>query len=119
MSIKRQIQIRYEGFLRSLRAISLPRWLGGRTARLILFGAVLFFSAAYIMKIMSSATGGYQMHELEKQNQALETEVQKLLVEIADNSSMNSINSRISGLNMVEASGIKYLAAKNTSVAKN
>jgi hypothetical protein len=50
---------------------------------------------------------------------SLETEVRKLQVEIADNSSMSSISSRLVKLNMTEVSSVKYLTIKNTPVAKN
>lgn len=119
MSIKRQIQFKYRSLARSLQTISIPRWLTSKTARLGLFSIILLFSIAYIINTTSSATSGYQMRELEKQTLSLETEVQKLQVEIADNSSMSSISSRLVKLNMIEASSIKYLTTKNMVVAKN
>ena len=103
---------------RSLQTISLPQWLTSKTARLGLFSVIFLFSIAYVVNTTSSATSGYQMHELEKKTQTLETEVQKLQVEIADNSSMNNIQSRLVKLNMTEAAGIKYFTLKNTAVAK-
>lgn len=118
MSLKRQIQFRYQGMVRSLQTISLPKWLTSKITRLALFSIIFLFSFAYIIKTTASATSGYQMHELEKQTSALETEVQKLQVEIADNSSMNNIQSRLAKLNMIEANGIKYFKVKNTEVAK-
>ena len=119
MSIKRQIQFKYRNLLHSLQTIALPGWVTSRTARFGLVAIIFIFSAAYIFNTTASATSGYQMHELEKQTQTLETEVQKLQVEIADNSSMNSIQSRITKLNMVEASNIKYFSIKSATVAKN
>ncbi len=104
---------------RSLRSISVPSWLTSKTARLGLVSIIFFFSIAYIINTAASATSGYQMHELEKQTASLETEVQKLQVEIADNSSMSSISSRLVKLNMAEANNIKYLMVKNMVVAKN
>ncbi len=118
MSLKRQIQFRYQGMVRSLQTINVPRWLTSKTARLGLFSIIFIFSFAYIIKTTSSATSGYQMNELEKQTLVLEIEVQKLEVEIADNSSMNNIQSRLVKLNMIEAVGIKYFTVKNTEVAK-
>ncbi len=119
MSLKRQIQFKYKSLVRSLQTISLPEWLTSRTARVALVSIIFLFSIAYIINTTSSATTGYQMNELEKQTQALQTDVQKLQVEIADNSSMNNIQSRLAKLNMTEAVGIKYLTGKNTVVAKN
>ena len=119
MSFKRQIKYQYQNFKFSLQTISLPGWLTSPYLRLSLFAFIFLFSAAYIVNITSSATSGYQMHELEKKTLALEMEVRKLEVEIADNSSMSSIASRLVKLNMVEASGMMFLADKNSSVAKN
>jgi cell division protein YceG involved in septum cleavage len=119
MSIKRQIQHKYRNFVHAIETIAVPAWVTSRTTRVSLLAVILFFGIAYIVNTTSSATSGYQMHELEKQKLSLETEVQKLQVEIADRSSMSSISSRLAKLNMVEASNIKYLIVKNTPVAKN
>jgi cell division protein YceG involved in septum cleavage len=118
MSIKRQIQSKYRNMVHALQTISVPHWLTSTTTRLGLLSVIFLFGIAYIINTAASATSGYQMHELEKQTLSLETEVRKLEVEIADNSSMSSISSRLVKLNMVEASNIKYLAVKNTAVAK-
>lgn len=119
MSIKRQIQSKYQNLAHSLQSISVPVWLTSKTARLGLFSIIFLFGIAYIINTAASATGGYRMHELEKQTAALETEVQKLQVEIADNSSMTSISSRLVKLNMTDVSNVKYFTIKNTAVAKN
>jgi len=119
MSIKRQIQSKYKSLMHSLQTISMPGWLTSKTARLSLVSIIFLFGTAYIINTAASATSGYQMHELEKRTALLETEVQKLQVEIADNSSMSSISSRLVKLNMVEVNNIKYLVIKNTVVAKN
>ncbi|HSR88894.1 MAG TPA: hypothetical protein VLK22_00650 [Candidatus Udaeobacter sp.] len=119
MSIKRQIKFKYLGLIDSLQTLSLPRWLNSGTTRFGLLVIIFFFGIAYVVKTTASATSGYQVHELEKQTASLETEVQKIQVEIADNSSINNISSRVAKLNMVEVSGVKYLAIKNMAVAKN
>jgi hypothetical protein len=119
MSLKRQIQFKYQNLMHSLQTISVPAWLTSRTARLGLFSVIFIFSIAYIINTAASATTGYQVHELEKQTATLQTEVQKLQVEIADSSSINSISSRLVKLNMVEGNNVKYLITKNTVVAKN
>ncbi|TSC84767.1 MAG: Uncharacterized protein G01um101413_151 [Parcubacteria group bacterium Gr01-1014_13] len=119
MSIKRQIQFRYRSFIHAIETISMPQWLTSKTTRFGLLAVIFLFSIAYIVNTTSSATSGYQMHKLEKQKLALEIEVQKLQVEIADNSSMSSISSRLVKLNMTEVSSVKYLTVKNTPVAKN
>lgn len=119
MSIKRQIQSKYRNLVHALETISVPQWLTSRTTRVSLLAVIFLFSIAYIVNTTSSATSGYQMHELEKKMSLLEVEVQKLQVEIADNSSMSSISSRLVKLNMAEVGSVKYLTIKNTPVAKN
>ena len=119
MSLKRQIQHKYNNLLNSLQTIRLPLWVTSRATRVALFSIILFFSIAYIVNPTASATSGYKMHELEKQTALLETEVQKLQVEIADNSSMSSISSRLVKLNMVEIGSVKYFTNKSAVVAKN
>ena len=119
MSIKRQIQSKYRNLVHAIETISMPQWLTSKTTRFGLLVVIFLFSIAYVVNTTSSATSGYQMHELEKQKLSLETEVQKLQVEIADNSSMSSISSRLVKLNMTEVSNVKYLTIKNTPVAKN
>lgn len=118
MSIKRQIKFKYTNLVNSLQIIGLPSWATSRTARLALFSIIFFFSAAYIVKTTSAATSGYQVHDLEKQTAALENDVQKIQVEIADNSSIVNISSRLTKLNMVDATSVKYLTGQNTVVAK-
>ncbi len=119
MSLKRQLQYKYQNFKFSVQTISLPNWLTHRGIRVSMLLLIFFFSGAYILNMTSSATSGYEMRVLEKQAQTLEMEVRKLEVEIADNSSMTSIASRLGQLNMVEASAINHLAAQHNSVAKN
>lgn len=119
MSLKRQIQFKYKNFVASLRTISLPKWIFSKATRIILSVIIVAFGVAYVLNTTSSATSGFAMHKLEKELAALEIEVQKLQVEIADNSSMNNIQSRMVKLNMSEAGNIKYFTVKNTVVAKN
>ena len=119
MSLKRQIQYKYKNFISSARSVSLPKWVTSKSTRVILSLIIVFFGVAYVLNTTASATGGFEMNKLEKQVEALEAEVQKLQVEIASNSSIGEIQARLTKLNMVEASGIKYLPVKNTAVAKN
>lgn len=119
MSLKRQIQFKYKNFVSSCRAISLPQWITSKSMRVILSLTIVVFGVAYVLNTTSSATSGFEMNKLEKQVEALEAEVQKLQVEVASNSSVGNIQSRLTKLNMVPASGIKYLSVKNIVVAKN
>ncbi len=119
MSLKRQLKQKYQNFKFSLQTISLPSWMVHPRVRLILFFIIFIFSAAYIANMTASATSGYQVRVLEKQTEALQIDVQKLQVEVADNSSMNNIAGRIAKLNMVVVDNMHYLSVKDASVAKN
>jgi len=119
MSIKRQLQFRYRGFVNYLRSLSLPAWVDGPAIRVMIVGAIVVMGAAYILKTTSSATGGYELDKLETQVSSLQAEIQKIQIQIADNSSINSIQSRLATMNMVDAGSIKYmdLSAKDVAVA--
>lgn len=118
MSIKRHIRHKIHNFKLSLRSNFLPAWVFSPFVRLGLFAVIFLFSAAYMLNITSSATSGYQMRVLEKQAAALEMDVKKLEVEIADNTSITSIASRLQKTEMTEASGVRFLASNNSTVAK-
>ncbi len=119
MSIKRQIKNKYQNFKFSLQTISLPGWLNSRAVRVGLFSIIFIFGAAYIFNISASATSGYQIKVLEQKTDSLQDEIQKLEVQIADNSSINSIATRVEKLNMVESVGVaKQLSFNNNEVAK-
>lgn len=118
MSIKRQIQFKYTNFINSIKFLSLPGWFDSRAIRIFLIGAIVLVGSAYIIKTTSSTTTGYEMHKLEKEVAALDSEIQRTQIEIADYSSINSIQGRLAKMNMVEAGGIKYLGAKDVAVAK-
>ena len=119
MSIKRQLKFKYAGLINSLQTISLPTWMTSATARLGVLSIIFIFGVAYVVSITSMANSGYQTNKLQKQTVSLENEVQQLQVQIADNSSINSISSRVAKLNMVEADTFTYLKTQNGLVARN
>ena len=118
MSLKRQLQYKYQNLISGIRYVSLPKWIDSFAIRLIFLGFLLIFGTAYIIKTASSATSGYEFTKLEKQVAAMENDIQKVQIEIADNSSIKNVQSRLVKMNMVAANGFKYLSTK-ASVAKN
>ena len=118
MSIKRRFQYQYRNFIQSIVTIRLPNWLACKGMRLCLLLFIILFGAAYVFKTTSSASTGYQMSDLEQRAQELEMENKKLEIEIADNSSMQSIHKRLSGINMVTIANIQYFDSKENKVAK-
>jgi cell division protein YceG involved in septum cleavage len=119
MSIKRQVRYKYQDFKSSVQTMALPAWFMSPLFRLSLFGVIAFFGIAYILNMTSAATNGYQIQTLQTKADTLETEVQKIEVEIAEHSSISSIAKRVENLNMVESANMKHFTLKNNAVAKN
>ena len=118
MSLKRQIQFKCQNLVKGIQYITMPRWVDSLAIRVVFVVVLLVAGTAYIVKTASSATSGYEMTKLEKQIVVLENDIQKVQIEIADNSSIKNVQSRLVKMNMVPASGFKYFTTK-ASVAKN
>jgi hypothetical protein len=118
MSIKRQISHKLRTVAVAFQSDLLPAWIFSPVMRLGFCAIIVSFGAAYVVNITASATSGYQMRLLEKQVSALELDVRKLEVEIADNTSMSSIASRVQKTQMTEVADVKFLAGTNGAVAK-
>lgn len=119
MSYKRQLQAHYHNFLDAILTISLPEWLTGRTMRIGMLSFVMFMSVAYMGRINSAATSGYETRDLEKQLSEMNQEVQELNIKIADASSMNSLQKRLATLNMVSAENVvRYNAGAVVAMAR-
>lgn len=118
MSLKRRIEFKYNHFVNAIRCFKLPVWLDTKAVRIVLVGIIVFVGSAYIIKTTTSATSGYEMHELEKQAASLDSDIQKTQIEIADYSSINSIQSRLAKMNMVAVGNIEYFNNKDMAVAK-
>ncbi len=94
------------------------QWLYGTTFRALLLTVFLVFGLMYVVQTSSLSTKGYEINDLEKQIQVLEQENQRLELQIASNRSMNSIQERLVGLNMVEAGGsVEYVSLTGNAVA--
>lgn len=118
MSIKRRIQSQYRNLLHSIYTLRLPVWLICKTTRIILLLAIIIFGSAYIIKTASSASSGYQIYDLENKTQALTSDIKKVEIQIADYSSMSSIQSRLRGSGLVLVSQYQYYNPEEKAVAK-
>lgn len=96
----------------------MPSWVDSKALRFVLVGLVVVMGTAYIISTTSSTASGYEMNKLEDRVASLQTDIQKTQIEIADYSSINSIQSRLATMKMVEAGGIKYLNASDITMAK-
>jgi len=79
---------------------------------------IFVLGAAYITKISSTTTTGYELHKLEKQVELMSEETRKTDIQVAEYSSMGNIETRLAGLNMVKAPKVKYIVPVGTAVAK-
>jgi len=108
MSLKRRFKAQLNEFSNSLDNLRLPTYLSGKAARIVLSLVVVFCGVGYIFQVSSTAVSGYEINSLQNQSDDLKKEIQKLQVEIADYSSLNSVQVRAKNLGMVAVGDIKY-----------
>ena len=118
MSIKRQIQYQFTSFIKAISDINLPSWLSSVVLRVCLLVVITFFGSAYVIKTASGASNGYKIYELEEQVADLELNIDKLNVEVAEYSSLASINSRLKNVNLVSVGSLTFYNGAEQVVAK-
>lgn len=101
MSYKRQLQAHYRNLLNAILTITVPEWVSGRAMRASLLGVVVVMSVAYMIRINSAATRGYEAHNLEKQVAQMSVDLQNLQIKIADAGSMSNIEKKLADVNMI------------------
>lgn len=79
---------------------------------------MVVFGVMYVAQTNAISTKGYTMKDIEGQIQALEQENQKLEFEIATHRSMQSIQSRLSNLDLVATDNVKYVTLTGSAVAR-
>jgi len=77
----------------------------------------IVFGVMYIVQTNSISTKGYEMSDLEDQITLLEQDNQKLEFQIASNKSMKSIQTRLSGTELVAADSYQYGSLVGTAMA--
>ncbi len=111
MSYKRQLQAHYHNFMEAVLTMSLPQWLVGRKMRVGMLSFVMIMSVAYMGRINSAATSGYETRDLENQLSAVSQDIQELNIKIADASSMNNIQKRLMTMDMVAVENVAHYNA--------
>lgn len=97
---------------------AVKRWFLGTACRFVFGALVVIFGVMYVAQTNAISTKGYTMQDIERQIQALEQENQKLEFEIANHRSMQSIQSRLSNLNLVATDSVKYVTLTGSAVAR-
>jgi len=88
------------------------------TFRMGLVVFIVLFGFLYIWQTNSISTKGYELSDLEQQIKQLERENRKLDVHVAEYSSMQNIQERLGGMNLVSADNIEYVTLVGTAVAQ-
>lgn len=122
MSWKRRVKYQFDYYRRRALGVfgyaALPDYLTGKTARVIYVVLLAAASLAYVCQTSLAAGSGYEMRDLQKKVNTLQEDIQKINVQIAENSSMPSLEKRLAELNMVAVSDIRYISSAETAVAK-
>ena len=118
MSFKRLVKYKFQGLPNYVDSLALPKWVNSLKIRLWLMGLVALSGIIFVAQTSTAAKSGYQMHDLENQVASLNTEIHKMEVDIADYSSMGSIQNRLKDSGMVAVGKIKYVTGVDVAVAK-
>jgi len=110
MSIRLRIRYQFRQFFNSFRAITLPAWVTGATAKILVVGLTVVLGVGYIFQTNSLSTSGYVTHTLENKVATAQNEIQKLEAAVAANQSLSSIQKRLPEVNMVEVASVKYIS---------
>ncbi|PIT86405.1 MAG: hypothetical protein COU33_03360 [Candidatus Magasanikbacteria bacterium CG10_big_fil_rev_8_21_14_0_10_43_6] len=100
------------------RKQKLVRFMVSATFRMGLVVFIVLFGFLYIWQTNSISTKGYELSDLEQQIKQLERENRKLDVHVAEYSSMQNIQERLGGMNLVSADNIEYVTLVGTAVAQ-
>ena len=93
-------------------------WLVSTTFRSMLLVAIMVFGVLYLFKVNTVSSQGFVITDLQDQIVELERENQRLDVQIASYRSMNSLEARPEGTDLVVASDIVYVTPVGTAVAR-
>ncbi len=89
---------------------------GSFRAGLIVF--IVFFGISYVLQTTAVSTKGYIISDLERTVRDLKHETKQLEVDIAGYTSMQSIQARLSEIDLVVADSVDYITPVGTAVAR-
>jgi cell division protein FtsL len=94
------------------------KWFESTTFRVFILVVLAVLGVLYIVQTSSISTKGYAISDLQKQVKILEQDNRALQVKVAENRSMNSIQSRLKGMNLVSALDVEYMMPTGNTVAR-
>lgn len=80
-------------------------------------GFMVAFGILYIGQVNAAATKGYAIRDLERQNEDIRHEQERLEVEIARLRSLDSVTTREAFLGLRKIENVKYVSAASSAVA--
>jgi len=112
--------MKYKGKKQSLRQqrVALKRLAMSHTARVALFVFCVVAGFLYIWQTNTVSTKGYMITELEQNIRQLEYENRKIEVEIAEKSSLTSVEQRLDDVKLVAVDHVEYVDVLGGAVAQ-
>lgn len=91
--------------------LRMPAWLFGPRFRFALAAANMVLLVAFVLQIAAASGTGYELKKLEKAQEDISVQQQKIDVEIAAINSLNYINSKVENSLMVVSPRLKHVKA--------
>ncbi len=117
MSLKRRLENQCQQFAFAIKSIDLPVWFNHSLVKAGLLSVTILFGVLYLLQTSTTATGGYEIRNLENKTDALSDEIQRVEIAVAEEGSMPNIQKRLSSVNMVAVENIKFVAPVGGAVA--
>lgn len=88
-----------------------------RVLRVFMVALTIAFGVLYVVQVNAASTKGFTMRDLEKYNQELRQENEKLAAEVDRLRSLASVSEREAFLGLIKINQVTYIKARNTEVA--
>jgi hypothetical protein len=96
----------------------MKRGLFSATCRSFLILFIAVFGVLYLVQTSSVSSRGYELSDLEGHIHELERETRHLEIEISKYRSVESIQERLQGMDMVAADSVEYVSAVDQVVVR-
>ncbi len=83
----------------------------------VLAGLVMVFGVGYLVEINVASSKGYQIRSLENQISDLKEQSEKLELKVAEEQSVQAVETKVQGMGMVPTPNVEYMAVTAPTVA--
>ncbi len=84
----------------------------------VLAGLVVLFGVGYLVEINIASSKGYQIRSLENQISDLKEQSEKLELKVAEEQSVQAVETKVQGMGMVPTPTVEYMAVTVPTVAR-